>query len=287
MNSIAANLAKQYPDSNARENAVEIKSSLENMIGDARGPLRILLTAVGALLLIACANVAGLLLARGSSRQTELAVRAALGASRGEITLQLLAEALILSLVGGAAGVVIATTALKGILYFIPKNLPRLDTIAINGPVLAFAIGISMLTGIVFGLLPARRLSRLNPAMAMQDSARTSSAGRRQSRLHSFLVIAETATGLVLLIGAGLLIHSFCGCFPLIPDSTPAIHSPSASGRRTKVTRQRSALSSTRMSCSVSSVARRGISNGRVSFALQRRQYVDQLRYPGPSRNAH
>jgi putative ABC transport system permease protein len=209
MNTIAASLAKQYPDDDARETAVEIKPTLENMIGDVRGPLRILLTAVAALLLIACANVAGLLLARGSSRQTELAVRAALGASRREITLQLLVESLILSLAGGAAGILIAAAALKGILYFVPKNLPRLDTIAINGPVFAFAIGVSMLTGIIFGLLPALRLSRLNPAMALQDSARTSSAGRKQSRMHSFLVIAETAIGLVLLIGAGLLIHSF------------------------------------------------------------------------------
>ena len=222
MNTIAASLAKQFPDSNARQTAVEIKPALEELIGDVRTPLRILLTAVAAMLLIACANVAGLLLARGSSRQTELAVRAALGASRREITLQLLAESLILSLLGGAAGIFIATTALKGILYFVPKNLPRLDTIAINGPVLAFAIGVSVLTGIVFGLLPARSLSRLNPALALQDSGRTSTAGRKQNRLHSFLVIGETAIGLVLLIGAGLLIHSFLRMLSTDPGFNPA-----------------------------------------------------------------
>ncbi len=221
MDTIAARLAKQYPESNARETAVEMKPVLENMIGDVRGPLRILLIAVAALLLIACANVAGLLLARGSSRQTELAVRAALGASRREITLQLLAESLILSLVGGAAGIFIATAALKGILYFVPQNLPRVDTIAINGPVLAFAIRVSVLTGIVFGLLPARRLSRLNPALALQDSGRTSTAGRKQNRLHSALVIAETAIGLVLLIGAGLLIHSFLRMLSTDPGFNP------------------------------------------------------------------
>ena len=222
MNTIAANLAKQYPADNARDNRVEMKPALENMIGDVRGPLRILLIAVAALLLIACANVAGLLLARGSSRQTELAVRAALGASRREITLQLLAESLILSVLGGAAGVLIATVALKAILYFVPKNLPRLDTIAINGPVLAFAVGVSVLTGIVFGLLPARRLSRLNPALALQDNARTSSAGRKQNRLHSLLVVAETAIGLVLLIGAGLLIHSFVRMLSTDPGFNPS-----------------------------------------------------------------
>ena len=222
MDAIAANLAKQYPDWNARLTAVEIKPSLEEMTGDVRGPLRILLTAVGALLLIACANVAGLLLARGSSRQAELAVRAALGASRSEITLQLLAESLLLSLAGGAAGVLIAGAALKGILYFIPKSLPRLDTIAINGPVLAFAVGVSVLTGIVFGLLPARRLSQLNPALALQDSARTSSAGHRQNSLHAFLVIAETAVGLILLIGAGLLIHSFMRMLSADPGFNPS-----------------------------------------------------------------
>ncbi len=222
MNTIAANLARQYPQENSRDNAVEIKSMLENMISDVRGPLRILLIAVAALLLIACANVAGLLLARGASRQTELAVRAALGASRREITLQLLAESLILSGLGGASGILIATAALKGILYFIPKNLPRLDTIAVNGPVLGFAIGVSMLTGVVFGLLPARRLSRLNPALALQDSDRTSSLGRRQHRLHSILVIAETAIGLVLLIGAGLLMHSLLRMLTTDPGFNPS-----------------------------------------------------------------
>jgi putative ABC transport system permease protein len=221
MNSIQRDLAKSYADTNATETAARVGPLLQETVGNVRPALRILFAAVAALLLIACANVAGLLLARGSSRQPELAVRAALGASRSEITLQLLVESLLLSLVGGVAGIMVATLTLKGLLLVIPKNLPRLDNIVINGPVLAFAIGVSVLTGIVFGLLPARRLARLDPALALREGTRTSTSGRRQHRLHSALVIAETALGLVLLAGAGLLIRSFLHILSADPGFNP------------------------------------------------------------------
>ena len=114
-----------------------------------------------------------------------------------------------------------AQLALNGLLRFIPRDLPRLDTIAINGPVLAFAIGVSVLTGILFGLLPARRLSRLDPALALRDGVRTSTSGRKQHRLHSALVVTETALGLVLLVGAGLFIRSFLRLTSADPGFNP------------------------------------------------------------------
>jgi predicted permease len=209
MNSIQRNLAARYPDNDVNQTSARVTPALDELIGDVRPALRVLFAAVAALLLIACANVAGLLLARGSSRQPELAVRAALGASRSEITWQLLSESLLLSLLGGVAGILIASLTLKGLLAFAPKNLPRLENIAINGPVLGFAIGVSVLTGILFGLLPARRLAKLDPALALRDGTRSSTAGRKQHRLHSALVVTETALGLILLVGAGLLVRSF------------------------------------------------------------------------------
>jgi predicted permease len=221
MDSLIHNMAARYPQSNANQSGAKILSLLDQMVGDIRPAMRILFGAVGALLLIACANVAGLLLARGSSRQTELAVCAALGASRSRITVQLLIESLVLSLLGGAAGVVVAFVTLKGILQFLPKNLPRLDDVAIDVPVLLFAVLVSVITGLLFGLLPARRLSHLNPAMALRDGLRTSTAGRKQHRMHSVLVITETALALVLLVGAGLLIRSFVQLLSTDPGFNP------------------------------------------------------------------
>jgi predicted permease len=221
MNAIQRNLANRYPDDDANATSARVAPALDEMTGDVRPALRILFAAVAALLLIACANVAGLLLARGSSRQAELAVRAALGASRREITLQLLAESLLLSLFGGVAGILVAALSLQGLLRFVPKNLPRLDAVAINAPVLAFAIAVSALTGILFGILPARRLARLDPALALRDGTRTATSGRRQHRLHSALVVAETAIGVVLLVGAGLMIRSFAHLLASDPGLNP------------------------------------------------------------------
>ncbi len=221
MDTIQAALSARFPEDNANEKAVQVQPALEALVGNVRPALHILLLSVVALLLIACANVAGLMLARGSARQAELAVRAALGASRSELTMQLLAESVLLSLIGGGGGIVIALLTLKGLLRFIPKNLPRLDNIAINGPVLAFAIAVSLLTGILFGLLPARRLSQLNPALALQNASRTSTAGRKQHHLHAVLVVSETALGLILLIGAGLLIRSFLHMLSTDPGFNP------------------------------------------------------------------
>ena len=161
------------------------------------------------LLLIACANVAGLLLTRAAARRGELALRSALGATRAQIVRQLLIESLTVSLLGGAGGLALAAVALRLAPQYLPASLPRVNELSINPQVFSFCVAASLLTGILFGFVPAWRASKLDPAIALKDTARSSTAGRSQNRLHSALVIAETALGLILLIGAGLLIRSF------------------------------------------------------------------------------
>jgi putative ABC transport system permease protein len=221
MTTIQAGLAKRYPEDDLNNHAAQVIREAETVTGDVRPALRILLSAVAALLLISCANVAGLLLARGSARQSELAVRAALGARRREIVLQLLAESLLLSLMGGAAGIALAVVILRGLLHLVPAGIPRVGEASIDGAVLAFTLCVSLLTGVLFGLLPAHRLSRLDPALALRDGTRTSTSGRKQHRMHSILVIVETALGLVLLVGAGLLIRSFLHVLAADPGFNP------------------------------------------------------------------
>lgn len=218
---IQAALARQYPDEDRTLAAVRVTQELASITGDIRPALRVLFGAVMALLLIACANVAGLLLARGGSRQSELAVRAALGASRGEIAWQLLTESVLLALVGGTAGTVLAFVLLKELLRFVPATLPRVAEAGIDLPVLAFSLAVSVATGIVFGLLPARRLAKVDPALALRDGTRNATTGRKHHRLHSALVVTETALGLMLLIGAGLLVRSFIKTVSAEPGFNP------------------------------------------------------------------
>ena len=151
MSSIDRNLATQYPDTNKHYLSAHVVTQLESLVGDTRPALRILFAAVSLLLLIACANVAGLLLARSSRRRAEIALRAALGASRGEIVRQVLVESLLLSFLGGALGLAFSTFFLQAMLRFVPQNLPRLDTISIDTTVLGFTVLASLLTGLLFG----------------------------------------------------------------------------------------------------------------------------------------
>ncbi len=209
MSTIDRNLAAQYPDTNKHYLSAHVVTQLESLVGDTRPALRILFAAVTLLLLIACANVAGLLLARSSRRRAEIALRAALGASRGEIVRQVLVESLLLSFLGGVLGLAFSTLFLQAMLRFVPQNLPRLDTISIDTTVLGFTVLASLLTGLLFGVLPAWRMSRLDPSLALRDGTRSVTGGRSQQRLHSALVIAETALGLLLLLGSGLFIRSF------------------------------------------------------------------------------
>jgi predicted permease len=206
---IARNLAAQYPDSNKQFPSAVVVPELENLVGNTRPALHVLFAAVMLVLLIACANVAGLMLTRTSRRRQEIAVRAAMGATRFGIIRQVLVESVFLSLCGGALGVALAVVLLKTMVHFVPQNLPRLDQVAVDGTVMGFAALASILTGVLFGVLPAWRMSRLDPSLALREGTRSVTSGRGQHRLNSILVVAETAIGLVLLVGAGLLIHSF------------------------------------------------------------------------------
>lgn len=206
---IANNLALQYPDNNKWYTSALIEPELDHIIGDTKPALRVLFGAVALVLLIACANVAGLLLARGSQRSAEFALRTAIGASRSEIIRQLLSESVILSLCGGIAGIVFAGGMLKTTVSLLPVEIPRIGQVTINGTVLAFAVTVSVLTGILFGLLPAWRMSQIEPSSALREGVRSVTSGRARHNLQSGLVIAQTAIGLVLLVGSGLLIRSF------------------------------------------------------------------------------
>jgi predicted permease len=218
---IARNLAKQYPDTNKWYTTAAVKPESEHLVGDTRPGLQILFGAVLLVLLIACVNMAGLLLTRSARRSAEVALRGVLGASRMEIVRQMLVESLMLSLLGGLAGIALATVILQGSIRLLPETLPRLNEVSLNGPVLAFAVGLSVLTGLLFGVLPAVRISRLDPAVALREGTRTVTGGRAQHRLQAWMVVGETALSLVLLVGAGLLIRSFVRVLHVDPGFDP------------------------------------------------------------------
>jgi putative ABC transport system permease protein len=216
LTTIQRDLAQHYSEDRYRP-AVSMQPLLSEAIGDIRPLLTVLLASVGLVLLIGCTNVAGLLLARSAARRSEIAVRTALGASRFRVVRQLLIEALILALAGGAVGILASFLLLRLGLRRIPADIPRLYNVSIDGRVLVFATVLSAITALIFGLLPAWRMSRSDPAHTLRESGGTMTSGRRRNRLHHALVVAETALGFCLLIGSGLLIKSLLNILHLDP----------------------------------------------------------------------
>jgi putative ABC transport system permease protein len=179
------------------------------VVGNIQQPLLFLLAAVGLMLLIVCVNVANLLLARASARTHEMAIRRALGAGQTRLTQQLLTESLILSLLGGGAGLGIVFVAKDSLLRFVPETFPRLNEIAINWTVLTFALSMSIFAGVIFGLAPASQAARRDLLQALNQEGRGSTGSSERARTRRALVVSEFALSLVLMIAAGLLLHSF------------------------------------------------------------------------------
>ena len=224
MRSIAAQLAAEYPRSNAGKSAV-VTPLHEMVTGNVRGSLALLLAAVGCTLLIACANLANLFLARATGRTKEIAIRQALGAARGALVRQLLTESLLVSCAGGLLGFAGAWWAVRAFLAGLPASaafrMPRQQEIGIDLAVLAFHAAISIAAGLLFGLMPALRTSRADLSIAMKDASRGSTSDRAGLRIRAVLVASEVALALMLLTGAGLLTASFRKLNDLDPGFDP------------------------------------------------------------------
>jgi len=218
MTALTARLEGEYPGTNRD---VVVRTLADAVTGDVRLALLVLLGAVAFVLLIACANVAHMLLARASARQRELALRATLGATRGRLVRQLLTESLLLAVAGGLAGVLLAWLGIRALVALGPATIPRLATVGLDGGVLAFVVAVSLVTGVGFGLVPALQASGRDVNDALKEGARGSTEGGGRHRLRSLLVASEFALALVLCAGAGLLIRSFVALRGLDPGLDP------------------------------------------------------------------
>ena len=220
MASIDQRLEQLYPDENKGRHR-QLMTLHELVAGDTRPALLVLFGAVGLVLLIACANFANLLLARAASREREIVIRAALGAGRRRLIRQMLTESVLLSLLGGAGGLLFALWGIDLLQSLKPANLPRISAIGIDARVLLFTLGISVLTGLVFGLVPALNATRLNVNEALKEGGRSATSSASRQRFSNLLVISELALALLLLVGAGLLIKGFWRLRAVEPGFAP------------------------------------------------------------------
>jgi len=219
MSALAARLSQQYPEKTSGH-GVKIVGLTDVVLGDIGPALFVLLGAVGFVLLIACANLANLMLARIGGREREIAVRTALGASRLRIVRQLLTESLLLAVAGGGVGLLLAIWAVSWLVSLSPDTIPRVNEISVDLRVAGFTLLVSVATGVLFGVVPALQASRTEFTDALKESGRTT-AGVRKQRLRSTLVVSEVALSLVLLVGAGLLIRSFAKLNQVDPGFNP------------------------------------------------------------------
>jgi predicted permease len=215
---VTARLEQQFPGTNREVVVTPLK---EKVVGKIETPLLVLLGAVGFVLLIACANVAHMLLARAAARQKEIAVRTALGARRFRVVRQFLTENLLLACIGGGSGLLLAMWGTRALVTLSPRNIPRLESVAIDGRVVLFLLAVTALTSVAFGLGPAMQASAVNLSDTLKEGGRGSSDGIRGNRLRSFLVASEFTLALILLIGAGLMIRSFLALRAVDPGFNP------------------------------------------------------------------
>jgi putative ABC transport system permease protein len=208
VNAVLRRLAAEHADTNEGWSAARMETLRDAIVGPVRPALLVLLGTVVLVLLVACANLANLLLARASAREREVAVRTALGAGRGRLVRQLLTESLVLSLLGGALGVALAVAGVRALLALSAGTIPRPDEVGVDGRVAAFALLLSLVTAALFGLVPAVRAARTATAETLRDGGRGGSE-RRGGRTRTALVLGQTAAAMVLLVGAGLLVNSF------------------------------------------------------------------------------
>ncbi|HEV3418060.1 MAG TPA: ABC transporter permease, partial [Pirellulales bacterium] len=224
LDTFAANLSREYPTEYpaAASWGTRLVAVQDDLVGGVRTELFVLFGAVGCVLLIACVNIANLLLARGAGRQREVAIRLALGASRGRLISQLLTESILLAAISGVIALIAVVVLKNSLLRFAPADLPRLNEVSINIGVLAFAFFVSILTGVIFGLVPALQAASSNQIVSLREGSRGSGSSKNHTRISRVLVTSEIALSLILLIGAGLLLRSFWQLLQVKPGFNPS-----------------------------------------------------------------